>query len=491
MFPHQIFEDCELLRAVDPSGTVIYLLEEYLFFRQYRFHKQKLVLHRASMTFYAEYLRSKGFRVVYVESKDLPESDSLKKFINAHAFSEISYTYTVDDWLEKRLKKAVEGKGVPCTMYESPLFLTTRSDLDEYKAQTKRPYFMKNFYEWQRKRVGVMVDENGEPEGGRWSYDSDNRKKLPKDVVIPAEVHVPHNHHVTEALEYVEKNFSHHVGSLDKFNYATDFDGVRACIDGFMKDRLANFGPYEDAIDQRSHTLFHSVLSPYLNAGLIQPSYVLEKVLAYSRKHPNAIPIESLEGFVRQLIGWREYMRLVYEDLGVKIRNGNYFGATRKLPGSFWTGETGIDPIDHTIRVIRDTAYCHHIPRLMVLGNFMNLCGFDPNDVYEWFMEMFIDSYDWVMVANVYSMALYADGGLITTKPYISSSNYVRKMSDYGNDSGWAEKWDALYWSFIDSHYEKLKGENRLGFVGVQYQKMGAQKVGDYKKLAEETILGL
>ena len=201
------------------------------------------------------------------------------------------------------------------------------------------------------------------------------------------------------------------------------------------------------------------------------------------------VPHASVEGFVRQIIGWREYIRAMYVLEGRNIRTKNYFKAKNKLPQSFWSGNTGLDPVDHHIEVLRTYAYTHHIPRLMILGNCMNLCHIEPDQVYTWFMEMYLDAYDWVMVPNVYSMTLYADGGLLTTKPYIASSNYILKMSDFKKE-GWTEIFDALFWDFVGTHYEKLKKEGRLGFIGVHYLKMNEEKRASFKKVAQNFLAG-
>jgi deoxyribodipyrimidine photolyase-related protein len=351
---------------------------------------------------------------------------------------------------------------------------------------------MQRFYQWQRKRLGILLEPNQKPTGGKWSFDSENRKKLPKDIAIPPLPNFKRNDHVTEAISYIEKNFANNVGTTTAFQYATTFTEAERCLEDFLRHRLANFGPYEDAIDERSHTLFHSVLSPYINIGLLTPEQVVQKTLAFAHQPQQNIPLASLEGFIRQVIGWREYMRFVYDTQGTKIRNSNYFKAHKHLTPEYWTGITGIAPIDDTVKTLLDTAYAHHIPRLMILGNWMNLCGIHPDGAYQWFMELFIDAYDWVMVPNVYSMALYADGGLITTKPYISGSNYIRSMSHYKKDPpgtiGWSSRWDALYWYFIDRHYDKLEKENRLGFAGVQYRKLSAEQLQTYRSLAKQTM---
>lgn len=291
--------------------------------------------------------------------------------------------------------------------------------------------------------------------------------------------------YVLDAKKYIEKNFKNNYGYTDSFFYPVTHDEAKIWLKSFLKHKLDSFGPYEDAMSTRGNFLFHSILSPLLNIGLLTPEYVLKETLAYAKK--NTIALSSLEGFIRQVIGWREYIRAVYVYLGDKERKGNYFSSKRSIPDSFWQGNTGITPLDDTIKSTLKYAYAHHIPRLMIMGNFMNLCQFKPDEVYRWFMELYIDAYDWVMVPNVYSMALYADGGLITTKPYISGSAYILKMSNYKKGE-WSDIWDALFWNFVGIHFEKLSHEGRLGFIGVTYKKMSEEKRDMHAKKAQEFL---
>lgn len=234
--------------------------------------------------------------------------------------------------------------------------------------------------------------------------------------------------------------------------------------------------------------MHHSVLTPMLNVGLLTPQFVIDEALAFASQHE--IPINSLEGFIRQIIGWREFIRAVYQLKGSEERTKNYWGFTRKIPPSFWNGTTGITPIDVTIRKVLDTGYCHHIERLMVLGNFMLLCEFDPDDVYRWFMELFIDAYDWVMVPNVYGMSQFADGGLMSTKPYISGSNYLMKMSDYPKGD-WQVTWDGLFWRFMQTHRDFFLQNPRLGMLVRSFDAMPDAKRQGHLKHAEQFLGGL
>jgi deoxyribodipyrimidine photolyase-related protein len=484
IYPHQLFEENSLLK----KDQAIFLIEEPLFFTQYKFHKQKLVLHRASMKAYENKLNELGYKVIYIESKDFKKTSDIVSILKDNNISSVELYDPVDNWLESKLTKSLKENNISYEIFETSLFLTDRQTLKKYfdSQKSKRKYFMKNFYEWQRKRLDILIEKDGSPTGGSWSFDTENRKKVPKDLILPKMPQASENKYVLEAKDYVEKNFSKNYGETTNFFYPVTITESKEWLEDFLKERLTLFGPYEDAMTTKNGLLFHSVLSPLLNIGLLTPKYVISQTLKYVKENPD-ISIASLEGFIRQIIGWREYMRAIYIFDGTNIRNKNYFNAKKDIPESFWNGTTGIEPIDHTIKRALNTGYSHHIERLMVMGNFMNLCGFEPHQVHKWFMEIYIDAYDWVMVPNVYSMALYADGGIITTKPYISGSNYILKMSDYKKGS-WSDTWDALFWNFVGKHYSVLQNEGRLGFIGVLYSKMSKDKKDDYCEKANKFL---
>jgi len=248
------------------------------------------------------------------------------------------------------------------------------------------------------------------------------------------------------------------------------------------------FGVYEDAIVAENSILNHSVLTPMLNVGLITPKEIIEACLMYSEE--NNVPINSTEGFVRQIIGWREFIRGVYESRGSEERTTNFWKFKKKIPASFYDGTTGIPPIDQTIKKVLQTGYCNHIERLMVLGNFMMLCEFDPDEVYRWFMELFIDAYDWVMVTNIYGMSQFSDGGLMATKPYISGSNYLMKMSNYKKGE-WQAVWDGLFWRFMHTHRDFFLSNPRLGMLVRMFDKMPMEKQQKHLENGEKYLLSL
>jgi deoxyribodipyrimidine photolyase-related protein len=294
---------------------------------------------------------------------------------------------------------------------------------------------------------------------------------------------------VEEAEAYVQKNFPNNYGAIYKDHlFAINFEDAQKWLDNFLAERFEKFGVYEDAIVQKESVLYHSVLSPMLNIGLLTPQQIIDETLRVSAA--KNIPLNSLEGFIRQIVGWREFIRLVYEREGTKQRTTNYWKFKRKIPTSFWTGDTGIAPIDSTIKKVLKTGYAHHIERLMVLGNFMLLCEFDPDEVHKWFMEMFIDAYDWVMVPNVYGMTQFADGGLMTTKPYISGSNYLMKMSDYEKGS-WQPIWDGLFWRFMHVHRRFFLQNPRIGMLVKTFDKMPEEKRNAHLQIANNYLESL
>ena len=486
IFPHQLFENSPVLEHKAP----IYLIEEYLFFKQYKFHKQKIAFHRASMKCYEAYLLSKNYEVIYIEATDdLCYISTLIEQLSKEGVHHLNYMEVSDYWLRQRIEESSKKQHITLTVFDSPLFINNKEDLNHFFKKDKKSFHQTTFYKQERKRLGILMDKNDEPMGGKWTYDTENRKKYPAKKTPPA-IHFPEvtTYH-KEAKEYVDTHFSDHYGALTKeVYYPIDFEASKVWFDQFLEQRFSEFGIYEDAIVGENSILNHSVLTPMLNVGLLTPHLIIDTTLAYAEKHD--IPINSLEGFVRQIIGWREFMRGMYELKGVHQRTRNFWGFTRKIPKSFYTGTTGVVPIDTTIKKILKTGYCHHIERLMVLGNFMLLCEFDPEEVYKWFMELFIDSYDWVMVPNVYGMSQFADGGSFATKPYISGSNYVMKMSNYGKGD-WQQSWDGLFWRFMHEHRDFFKGNPRLKMLLSTFDRMDDAKKESHLKHAVKFLIGL
>jgi deoxyribodipyrimidine photolyase-related protein len=479
IYPHQLFSPHPAVAGADEA----ILIEDPLFFSHYSFHRQKLILHRASLQRYAAALRDGGVRVRYLEAAEMPSTASVVEHLRKGQISMARVVDPCDDWLSQRLSAACKTAGIRLDVLEHPHFLTKTTEIEQFGAGTGNLFFTR-FYIGQRQRLGVLL-ERGKPVGGKWSFDGENRKKLPSGTRPPEPTGPRENKVIREARDYVRKNFPDAPGSDDGFHYPTSSIEARAWLAEFLEQRLHDFGPYEDAISRHHAVLFHSVLTPVLNIGLLSPREVLEAALRYQHE----VPMNSLEGFIRQLIGWREFVRLVYLTRGRRQRTRNYWKHSRPLPSSFYSGATGIEPVDHVIRAVLEHGYCHHIERLMILGNFMLLCEIDPDDVYRWFMELFIDAYDWVMVPNVYGMSQYADGGLMTTKPYISGSSYVLRMSDFERGP-WCAVWDALYWRFVDRHSDFFAANPRMAVMVRMKDKLGA-KLASHLRTAEDFLARL
>ena len=484
IFPHQLFQNSILLQ----NGNVNYIIEEYLFFKQYAFHKQKIAFHRASMKCYQKALEQKGLKVVYIDSQD--ELSNILKFdieIGNKKITEINMIDPVDYWLEKRIKKI--AKDLALNIVPSPQFLNTKEELQSFFRKDKKSFFQTTFYKQQRKRLNILLDEEEKPIGGKWTYDSENRKKYPKGKIPPNTYHPKSSTDWLEAVEYTQKNFAHNPGQISADPiYPINHKEAEVWFNQFLDFRFFDFGIYEDAIVKQQSFLNHSILSPLLNTGLILPDHVIKVSLKFAEKEN--IPINSTEGFVRQIIGWREFIRGMYEIKGNYSRTQNFWNFNRKIPKSFYDGSTGIEPLDETIKLVLKTGYCHHIERLMILGNFMLLCEFNPKEVYQWFMELFIDDYDWVMVPNVYGMSQFADGGTFATKPYIGGSNYIRKMSNYPRGE-WEKTWDGLFWNFLSKHQEFFKSNPRTSMLYYAFQKMPVEKKIIHQKNAEKFLLKL
>ena len=484
IFPHQLFVQHPCLQDKRP----VYLVEEQLFFKQFNFHQQKLVLHRASMKKYADYLTKKKIPVEYIDSTS--EWSDVRKLIahfSGKKITAVHFADVADYLLKKRIESSCAKLSIDIVEAATPNFLNTMEGVKSF-FDKKKTYFQTAFYIEQRKQRNILLDASGQGVGGQWSYDADNRLKYPKTEKPPVVNAVKEDAYVKSAKEYVQINFANNYGTTQNFIYPTDYETAEKWLEEFLDKRFEKFGIYEDSLVAKEHYLHHSVLSPMLNIGLLHPQQIVDRALQVAAK--KNIPLNSLEGFIRQVIGWREFIRIVYEREGTKQRTKNYWGFERKIPPSFWTGETGITPIDNVIKKALTTGYSHHIERLMVMGNFMLLCEFDPNEVHRWFMEMYVDAYDWVMVPNVYGMTQFADGGLMTTKPYISGSNYLMKMSDYAKGP-WTEIWDGLFWRFMHVHRDFFLKNPRLGMLVRTFDKMPEEKRNKHITIADNYLNSL
>ena len=482
VYPHQLFPDTDWLSQIQQ----VYLVEDPLLFRQYRFCRQKLMLHRASMKLYSEKLRQQGKTVHYIDAMTIEHSGDFCKRLENDKVHSLRAIDPEDHNLLLRLSAGARRQRIELEILPDPHFLTSIQQIEQFVGDKKKLFFT-NFYIEQRKRLQILLEQGQKPQGGKWSFDTENRKRLPSGHEPPSFELASQDAYSKEASKYVNRYFQDSYGDPESLWYPISQQGSQKHLESFFDERFSRFGDYEDSISREHVFLYHSVVTPMLNIGLISPQSVVDGAVKVGQG--GQVPMNSLEGFIRQVIGWREYMRLVYRKFGTQQRTRNYWEHGRQLPSSFYDGTTGIEPVDRTIRRVLKYGYCHHIERLMILGNFMLLCEFHPDAIYRWFMELFVDAYDWVMVPNVYGMSQYADGGLITTKPYISGSSYVLKMSDYKKGE-WTRVWDGLYWRFVSNHRDFFSRNPRMKVMVSQIDRMG-DKIVEHRLNAERFLSDL
>ena len=383
----------------------MYLIEEPLFISEYGTHRQKMLLHRLSLQAYKIELEQAGFTVHYKELTPQATTDSILSSIFKEGITTMHIVDTTDNYLERRLATATTTYGITRISYESPLFILSKAEAIERFQKSKK--FMKKFYEQLRRDKNIMM-EGTKPPGEQFSFDSENQSKLPKQITLPTDISWLENDEIIEAQEWLKSIDSEQYGEARVWVPYTRV-AAKKFLKEFLTDRFENFGTYEDAITIKHQRLFHSTLSPLINSGLLSPLEVVNDAIAYALAFNT--PINSLEGFVRQIIGWREFIRASYELDGSTMRNKNFFNHTQALKSEFWTATTNLLPLDNSIKSTLTYGYNHQIERLMVLGNFMLLAQTKPDEVYRWFMAMYVDAYDWVMVPNIYGMSQFSDGG--------------------------------------------------------------------------------
>ena len=482
LFPTQLFSDLSLLS----KSKLIYLIEEPRYFDDFGFHKLKLAYHRASMKKYYDMLKKKKLNVKYIDCEKV--NNNFYKLIKSEN-ELINIFYLGDFPLQNKLENIFGKKLV---INETLNFLIKTNEFVDIKKLIYKNtrYSHEEFYKYQRKKLSILIDKNDKPTGGKWSYDSENRLPLPANIKVPETVSkVKSDKYIKEAIKYVNKNWSKNYGSLDNFIYPIDSKASKLWLNKFLEERLSKFGAYEDAVSEAEPFVFHSVLSPMMNIGLLTDDEVVTLSYEYYLDNKKTIPIESFEGFIRQVIGWRNYVYTLYNLEGEKMKTSNQLKHNNKLNDKFWTGQTEMIPIDSIINKIVKYSYAHHIERLMYLGNFLLLCLVDPDEVYRIFMEWTIDAYDWVMVPNVYGMSQFATP-IMMTRPYFSSSNYINKMSTFKvkKNDNWSETWDALYYNFIFKHRNLLKSNYAVARQVKHWDNKSESEQNEIKKKAKEYL---
>lgn len=413
ILPHQLYE----LKYLEKDKYRYIIWEHPHYFKSFNYNKKKIILHRGSMQYYYEYLKKKKFKVEYV---NLDDKFMIKEYVIFNPIDKIELPYKYK-------------------MMNSPNFLLSDELCEKYREKTEN-FFFNGFYMWSKKQLDIIPLIK--------SLDKENRNAIIKNVEIPK---VPSNKedkkYVEEGIKFVKKNFDKNCGNVENFMFPLTHKTAKKWLKYFIENKIRNFGKYQDAILQNDNILFHSLLSSSINIGLLQPKDIIEELMEYEN-----IPMNSLEGYIRQLF-WREYQRYCYKYYDFK--NKNYFGNRKKLTKEWYEGTTGILPLDNCIKNAFNTGYLHHIERLMIVGNYMNLYGIHPLEGLRWFIEFSCDSFLWVMYQNVLEMVFFISGGDTMRRPYISSSNYIIKMSDYKKGE-WSDKWDEMYDNFLKKNKKKL-----------------------------------
>lgn len=479
----------ELPEKFEKGKAVYLMIESWDLCERFRFHQHKILFFLSAMRSYRDRLLDAGYPLEYQEIGDSDRgagfSDQLKAFCRKHPHLRTIQVYEMEDhFMAQAVQDFCDENQLELRVVPSPGFYLTKDQALKDLPPEKKP-FLNRFYIQQRKRFGILLQSDGEPVGGNWNYDADNRKKLPKDHSTPKITFPKWTQHTRDLAPWVQKSFPSHPGSAENFCWPTTREQAVDWMNEFLNQRLELFGPYEDAFESDQVWIYHSGLSPLINAGLLTPMEVVEGAL-HQYEHGQA-RLESVEGLVRQILGWREFIRGVYHAYP-KAWGGNFLNHHRKLSSDWWKATTGLPPVDAAIRRVQRWGYTHHIERLMVIGNIMMLSEVHPEEVYRWFMEMYVDSLDWVMAPNVYGMSQFADGGIFATKPYICGSNYWFKMSHYRKDTDWTEIVDGLYWRFIEKNRELFESNHRMSMMTRSLDKMDAGKKDRIYKKAEKFL---
>lgn len=470
----QLSRNISSLQDIDPDRDLVLMVEVWAEVTAVRHHKQKIVLLLSAMRHFAVLLRAEGINVDYIyldqENNTGSFSGEIKRALERHRVERLVVTEPGEWRVEEMIKEWPSALGILVEVRDDSRFLCSRTEFANWAAGRKA-LRMEHFYRFMRRQTGLLMNGR-EPEGGSWNYDSLNRRALPRKLTIAPRQRFQPDITTKEVINLVGRLFPDNFGNLEPFRWAVTRTGALEALHDFIKHGLPRFGDYQDAMKSGEDFLFHSVLSPYLNLGLLEPQEICAyAVQAYSR---GAIPLPSAEGFLRQIIGWREYIRGVYWTQMPAYRETNFLSAHRPLPSFYWTGNTALNCLRETIETTRRNAYAHHIQRLMVTGNFALLSGIEPAQVEEWYLIVYADAFDWVELPNTHGMALYADGGLLGSKPYASSGAYINRMSDYCSACSYdplqktgpgACPFNYLYWYFLLINEARLKPNPRMSLA--------------------------
>jgi deoxyribodipyrimidine photolyase-related protein len=482
----QLSESLSSLTAIDKKDDVVFLCEVKEEATYVAHHPKKIAFLFSAMRHFARQLTILGYRVRYTQYNDVSNTGSFEKelyrALDEENISEIHIAHPGEWRVLEKLKRIEKQLFIPLIIHEDTRFLCSITEFNSW-ATGKRQLRMEYFYRMMRQKHQILMDSRGRPVGGAWNYDEQNRKNANHIETFPNRLAPPIDELTSEVLDLVEKEFPKHFGQLLPFHFAVTRKQALCEANYFIEHCLMYFGDYQDAMRADEVNLYHSRLSFYLNAGLLLPLELCH--MAEEAFKQNRAPLNAVEGFIRQLLGWREYVRGIYWLLMPEYANRNYFNASRPLPGLYWGQETQMYCMKEVVRQTQVEAYSHHIQRLMITGNFALLAGLNPKEVCEWYLAVYADAYEWVELPNTLGMALYGDGGTMASKPYAASGKYIQKMSNFCKSCVYnpsdavgesACPFNSLYWNFIAQHQDKLKSNPRLHYTYLNWGKMDQEK---------------
>ena len=466
-----------------------------------RHHKKKIAFLFSAMRHFAADLDASGKAVRYVRLDDPDNTGSLggevARALGACGATEVIVTEPGEWRVMEMIRDWSDSLGVPVLVREDTRFFCTLGAFERW-ADGRKQLRMEYFYRQMRKQTGYLMDEAGEPVGGAWNFDAENRKRLPKDIDLPERLSFEPDATTREVLDLVAARFGNHFGDLEPFGMPVTSEQARQVLDHFVGACLPHFGDYQDAMAEGEAFLFHSTVSAAMNAGLLLPREVCDAAQAAWRR--GAAPLNAVEGFIRQVLGWREYVRGLYWLKMPGYRDLNALGADRPLPDFYWTGETDMACIADAVATTRRHAYAHHIQRLMLTGNFALLAGLDPAAVNAWYLVVYADAYEWVELPNTHGMALFADGGIMASKPYAASGAYIDRMSDHCGGCRYDVKaktgpdacpFNLLYWDFLARNRRTLEGNPRMGMMYRTLDRMDEGHVASVRREARAFLESL
>ena len=482
----QLSRDISSLGDLDVERDVVLMAEVMAEATYVRHHPKKIAFVFSAMRHFADALKAEGVTVEYVRLDDPDNSGSLageaQRAVARHGAAKLAVTEPGEWRLAEEMAGWQERLGLPVEVRDDSRFFCSRAAFADW-AEGRKSLRMEHFYREMRRSTGLLMEPDGKPVGDRWNLDQENRKAIPPEVEAPPRHGVEPDAITQDVIDLVAERFGHHFGTLDGFDFAVTADDAKAGFEHFVTHALPRFGDYQDAMRLGDPLLFHARIGVYLNAGLLSPQRVCERAEQAWRE--GDAPLNAVEGFIRQILGWREYVRGIYWLKMPDYAARNALSAERRLPEFYWTGETDMACLRDCVEQTRREAHAHHIQRLMVLGNFALLAGVDPAAVNYWYMVVYADAYEWVELPNVHGMAIHADGGVMASKPYAASGKYIDRMSDYCKHCRYDPKkqleknacpFNALYWRFIMTHRETFQGNPRMAFPLKTLDRMTPEK---------------